>query len=59
MNAHEHVTATYMVKWYCQKANRDPAEAAGMHLKFDGDVIHPTTTVGDMDVENGDQIDVV
>jgi hypothetical protein len=50
--------AIKLLRWYCRKTGKDDGDAHGLALEFDGEEIDHTTTVGDMDVESGDMLDV-
>lgn len=54
-----HVTAANLCKYYLKKHDKDTSLAKHYRLKFDGETIDPDTKFADMDVETGDQIDVV
>jgi hypothetical protein len=54
-----HVLASALCKFYCKKLNLDMTMAAKLRLSLDGDAIDPDTKFGDMDVDDGDQVDVV
>lgn len=54
-----HVTAKTLCKYYAKKKNLDEGVAATLRLSLDGDIMDPATKVEDMDVDDGDQVDVV
>ncbi|BEI79976.1 hypothetical protein CcaverHIS002_0105050 [Cutaneotrichosporon cavernicola] len=47
-----------ILKFYCNKQGVDASEAHRFRLEFDGEHFEGNSTVGDMDVESGDLIDV-
>ncbi|BEJ11048.1 hypothetical protein CspHIS471_0104700 [Cutaneotrichosporon sp. HIS471] len=47
-----------ILKFYCNKQGVDASEAHRFRLEFDGEHFDGNSTVGDMDVESGDLIDV-
>lgn len=54
-----HVTAKTLCKYYAKKRNLDDSVATTLRLSLDGETIDPSTKVEDMDVEDGDQVDVI
>lgn len=54
-----HVTAKTLCKYYAKKKGLDEKVAATLRLSLDGEVIDPDTKVQDMDVDDGDQVDVI
>lgn len=47
-----------LAKAYCMKRNREDKFAPRITFSFDGDNIGRYTTVGELDIEDGDMIDV-
>lgn len=58
VNVAAFVHVTTLTQVYCAKASKDASLAKGLKLQFDGDTLSPETTVGDLDMEDGDIIDV-
>lgn len=54
-----HVTAKALCKYYAKKSGMDETEGLDLRLSLDGDVIDPNTKFEDMDVDEGDQVDVI
>lgn len=54
-----HVTAGSLCKYYLKKTANDKALLDSLRINLDGEMLGPDTTVEDMDVDAGDQIDVV
>jgi hypothetical protein len=54
-----HVTAKTLCKYYAKKKGLEEGVAATLRLSLDGDIIDPSTKVEDMDVDDGDQVDVI
>lgn len=53
------VKISSIAEYYCHKASKDAGLAGKIRLTFDGDVLDVDSTVGDLDVEDGDMIDVM
>jgi hypothetical protein len=53
-----HVTAKALCKFYAKKWGIE-GEAPNLRLSLDGDVIEPETKFEDMDIDGGDQVDVI
>lgn len=47
-----------LCRYYCKKAGLDPNKASNMNLRFDGEKFGPDASVEDMDIEDGDMVDV-
>ena len=47
-----------LAKAYCMKMKREEKHAANISFSFDGETIGRYSTVGELDVEDGDMIDV-
>lgn len=54
-----HVTAASLCKFYLKRTDKDKSLVDTTRLSLDGETLEPDTTVEDMDVEAGDQIDIV
>ena len=54
-----HVTAKTLCKYYAKKRNLDESVVASLRLSLDGETMDPNTKVADMDVDDGDQVDVI
>lgn len=54
-----HVTAASLCKYYLKRTDKDRSLIDTTRLSLDGETLEPEMTVDDMDVEAGDQIDVV
>ncbi|UOH79144.1 hypothetical protein LQV05_000134 [Cryptococcus neoformans] len=52
------VTAHTVLRFYCKKIDRPKDDANKMELVFDGETMGKDTTVGDMDCEDGDMLEV-
>ncbi|KAE8537760.1 hypothetical protein D1P53_005816 [Cryptococcus gattii VGV] len=52
------VTAHTVLRFYCKKTNRPKDDANKMELVFDGETMGKDATVGDMDCEDGDMLEV-
>lgn len=51
-----HVTAASLCRYYLSKTGQEKSE--DVRLSIDGETVDPTTTFGEMEVEQGEQIDV-
>jgi hypothetical protein len=51
-------TGIQLAEVYCDKSDRDVGLAKGVRLMFDGDKIGAEETLEDLDMDDGDQIDV-
>jgi hypothetical protein len=54
-----HVTARSLCKYYVKKTNMDPSLAVSMRLSWDGETIDPEMKFEELDVDDGDQVDVI
>ena len=54
-----HVTAASLVKYYLKKTDQDKSLAESIRLSLDGETFKPDTKFEEMEVDAGDQIDVV
>ena len=54
----DYVTGTTLAKVFCEKAGKPASEVEKLRLTFDGDRIESETTVKELDLEDGDIIDV-
>lgn len=52
------VTAHTVLRFYCKKIDRPKDDANKMELVFDGETMGKDMTVGDMDCEDGDMLEV-
>nr|KIR87639.1 hypothetical protein I308_01661 [Cryptococcus tetragattii IND107] len=52
------VTAHTVLRFYCKKTDRPKDDANKMELVFDGETMGKDATVGDMDCEDGDMLEV-
>ncbi|KAK4684823.1 hypothetical protein P7C73_g5346, partial [Tremellales sp. Uapishka_1] len=51
-------TAGAMLKWFCKKTGRSMDDAETLALVIEGEAVDRNTKIEDMDVDEGDQIDV-
>ncbi|WWD17408.1 hypothetical protein CI109_101849 [Kwoniella shandongensis] len=52
------ITANTVLRYYCQKVERPKTDANQMKLVLDGDVVEPDTPMGELDLSDGDMIEV-
>ncbi|OCF36743.1 hypothetical protein I316_01339 [Kwoniella heveanensis BCC8398] len=48
-----------VLRFYCQKVGRPKEDAKGLKLVFDGETLDGEMTIGELDIEDGDMMDVV
>ncbi|KAK8864294.1 hypothetical protein IAR55_001540 [Kwoniella newhampshirensis] len=52
------ITANTVLRFYCKKINRPRDDAAKMRLILDGDAVEPDTPMGELDLSDGDMLEV-